>query len=97
MCGIIGIVGNRPVAQRLLSSLEKLEYRGYDSTGIATIHNGQIQRLRAEGKLIKLKEKFLATPLEGYNGIGHTRWATHGKPSEINAHPPPRKWAKGPT
>ncbi len=87
MCGIIGIVGNRPVAQRLLSSLEKLEYRGYDSTGIATIHNGQIQRLRAEGKLIKLKEKFLATPLEGYNGIGHTRWATHGKPSEINAHP----------
>lgn len=87
MCGIIGIVGNHPVGQRLLHGLEKLEYRGYDSAGIAVIHNGQIQRLRAEGKLIKLKEKFLSHPLEGYNGIGHTRWATHGKPSEINAHP----------
>lgn len=87
MCGIVGIVGNRSVGQRLINGLEKLEYRGYDSTGIAIIHNGQVQRLRAEGKLIKLKEKFLATPLEGNNGIGHTRWATHGKPSEINAHP----------
>jgi glucosamine--fructose-6-phosphate aminotransferase (isomerizing) len=87
MCGIVGIVGNRPVGQRLLSSLEKLEYRGYDSAGVAIIHNGKIQRLRAEGKLIKLKEKFLASPLEGHNGIGHTRWATHGKPSESNAHP----------
>jgi len=87
MCGIIGIVGNRPVGQRLIQCLEKLEYRGYDSAGIAIIHNGQIERLRAEGKLIKLKEKFLSTPLEGYNGIGHTRWATHGKPSEVNAHP----------
>jgi len=87
MCGIIGIVGNHSVGQRLIQGLEKLEYRGYDSAGIATIYNGQIQRLRAEGKLIKLKEKFLAHPLEGHNGIGHTRWATHGKPSEINAHP----------
>lgn len=87
MCGIVGIVGNRSVGGRLLNGLEKLEYRGYDSAGIAVIYNGQIQRLRAEGKLIKLKEKFLATPLEGYNGIGHTRWATHGKPSEMNAHP----------
>ena len=87
MCGIIGIVGNYSVGQRLLNGLEKLEYRGYDSAGIATIHSGQIQRLRSEGKLIKLKEKFLEHPLDGYNGIGHTRWATHGKPSEINAHP----------
>lgn len=87
MCGIIGIVGNHPVGQRLIHGLEKLEYRGYDSTGIATVYNGQIQRLRSEGKLIKLKEKFLEQPLEGPNGIGHTRWATHGKPSEVNAHP----------
>lgn len=87
MCGIIGIVGNHSVGQRLLHALEKLEYRGYDSAGIATIHNGQIQKLRAQGKLVNLKEKFLASPLEGYNGIGHTRWATHGQPSEVNAHP----------
>jgi glucosamine--fructose-6-phosphate aminotransferase (isomerizing) len=87
MCGIIGIVGNRPVGQRLIHGLEKLEYRGYDSAGIAVIYNGEIKRLRAEGKLINLKEKFLSNPLEGQNGIGHTRWATHGKPSEINAHP----------
>jgi glucosamine--fructose-6-phosphate aminotransferase (isomerizing) len=87
MCGIVGIVGNHPVGQRLIHGLEKLEYRGYDSAGIAVIHNGQIKRLRAEGKLIKLKEKFLANPLEGHNGIGHIRWATHGKPIEINAHP----------
>ena len=87
MCGIIGIVGNSPVAKRLILGLEKLEYRGYDSAGIATIHKGKIQRVRAEGKLLKLKEKILANPLEGYNGIGHTRWATHGKPSEVNAHP----------
>ncbi len=87
MCGIIGIVGNHPVGERLLHSLEKLEYRGYDSAGVATIYGGQIQRLRAEGKLIKLKEKFLAHPLQGHNGIGHTRWATHGQPTEVNAHP----------
>jgi len=87
MCGIIGIVGNQPVGQRLLHSLEKLEYRGYDSAGIATVYKGPIQRLRSEGKLIKLKEKFLEHPLEGHIGIGHTRWATHGKPSEMNAHP----------
>lgn len=87
MCGIIGIVGNHPVGQRLINGLEKLEYRGYDSAGIATIHIGQIHRLRSEGKLLKLKEKFLAHPLEGQNGIGHTRWATHGEPNEVNAHP----------
>jgi glucosamine--fructose-6-phosphate aminotransferase (isomerizing) len=87
MCGIIGIVGNKPVGPRLIHGLEKLEYRGYDSAGIATIYEGEIHRLRAEGKLVNLKEKFLKTPLKGYNGIGHTRWATHGQPIEINAHP----------
>ena len=87
MCGIIGIVGNQPVDQRLVRGLEKLEYRGYDSSGIATIFKGKIQRLRAEGKLIKLKEKLLKTSLPGFNGIGHTRWATHGQPTELNAHP----------
>lgn len=87
MCGIIGIVGNDLVGQRLIQGLEKLEYRGYDSAGIATVSYGQLARLRAKGKLIKLKEKFLASPLEGHNGIGHTRWATHGQPSEVNAHP----------
>ncbi|MBS0271081.1 MAG: glutamine--fructose-6-phosphate transaminase (isomerizing) [Proteobacteria bacterium] len=87
MCGIIGIVGNHPVGQRLIHGLEKLEYRGYDSAGLATIYKGQIHRLRAEGKLINLKEKFLTTPLKGHNGIGHTRWATHGQPTELNAHP----------
>jgi len=87
MCGIIGIVGNKPVGPRLIHGLEKLEYRGYDSAGIATIYEGQLHRLRAEGKLVNLKEKFLEAPLKGYNGIGHTRWATHGQPNEINAHP----------
>ena len=91
MCGIIGIVGNQPVDQRLVRGLEKLEYRGYDSSGIATIFKGKIQRLRAEGKLIKLKEKLLKTSLQGFNGIGHTRWATHGQPTELNAHPPTAK------
>lgn len=87
MCGIIGIVGNHSVGQRLIHGIEKLEYRGYDSAGIAVISNGDIKRIRAEGKLVKLKEKFLSNSLEGHNGIGHTRWATHGKPSELNAHP----------
>lgn len=87
MCGIIGIVGNHAVAERLIHGLEKLEYRGYDSAGIATVYKGALQRVRAEGKLINLKEKVLSHPLEGHTGIGHTRWATHGEPSEVNAHP----------
>ncbi len=87
MCGIIGIVGNHSVAQRLIQGLEKLEYRGYDSAGIATVFDGKIHKSKAQGKLINLKEKLLDNPLHGHIGIGHTRWATHGEPSEVNAHP----------
>ncbi|MDR1560910.1 MAG: glutamine--fructose-6-phosphate transaminase (isomerizing) [Holosporaceae bacterium] len=89
MCGIIGIVGksNENVVDRIIRSLEKLEYRGYDSAGIAVISNGQILRQRAVGKLYNLKEKLINEPICGNTGIGHTRWATHGKPTENNAHP----------
>lgn len=87
MCGIIGIVGKDDVAQRLVDGLRRLEYRGYDSAGIATLDNGKIERLRAEGKLINLDERLKKTPVHGPIGIGHTRWATHGGPTERNAHP----------
>lgn len=87
MCGIIGIVGDHSVGQRLINGLEKLEYRGYDSAGIATVFDGEIQNSKAQGKLVNLKEKLLKNPLKGHIGIGHTRWATHGGPSEVNAHP----------
>lgn len=87
MCGIVGILAERPVAGSVLEGLKRLEYRGYDSAGIATLANGRILFRRAEGKLEKLAEKLQQEPLEGFNGIGHTRWATHGKPSEENAHP----------
>ncbi len=87
MCGIIGIVGTSPVEKRLLQGLEKLEYRGYDSAGIATVDKGILGRVRAAGKLSHLKEKLSTHPLTGHTGIGHTRWATHGEPSEVNAHP----------
>ncbi|MGV8939387.1 MAG: glutamine--fructose-6-phosphate transaminase (isomerizing) [Allorhizobium sp.] len=87
MCGIVAIVGNQPVAQRLVDALKRLEYRGYDSAGIATIHNGVMERRRAEGKLFNLEKKLSDEPLEGTIGIGHTRWATHGVPNETNAHP----------
>ncbi|MPT24824.1 MAG: glutamine--fructose-6-phosphate aminotransferase, partial [Starkeya sp.] len=87
MCGIIGIVGTEPVADRLIDSLKRLEYRGYDSAGIAALQGGHISRRRAEGKLRNLEEVLRQTPLESRIGIGHTRWATHGRPSVANAHP----------
>src|SRR5229473_1352744 len=87
MCGIIGIIGKAPVTPLLVDALKRLEYRGYDSAGVATLVNGHIDRRRAEGKLVKLEELLVKEPLGGTIGIGHTRWATHGKPSERNAHP----------
>ena len=87
MCGIIGIVGKKPVAPLLLDGLKRLEYRGYDSAGIATLVNGHIDRRRAEGRLVNLARLIEKQPIDGMIGIGHTRWATHGVPSEINAHP----------
>jgi len=87
MCGIIGIIGVEPVAGRLVEALRRLEYRGYDSAGIATLVGGAISRRRAEGKLANLTGKLDADPLTGTIGIGHTRWATHGGPTENNAHP----------
>jgi len=87
MCGIVGIAGVNPVATRLLEALKRLEYRGYDSAGIATIHDREISRLRAEGKLKNLAARLDKQPLDGVTGIGHTRWATHGAPNENNAHP----------
>src|SRR5439155_1471737 len=87
MCGIIGILGKAPVAPLLLDGLKRLEYRGYDSAGIATLVNGHIDRRRAEGKLVNLAALLDRAPLEGTVGIGHTRWATHDRPNETNAHP----------
>ncbi len=87
MCGIVGILGGEDVAERLLDGLRRLEYRGYDSAGIATIDDGAIQRRRASGKLINLAKELAAHPLPGSIGIAHTRWATHGGPTTNNAHP----------
>lgn len=87
MCGIVGIVGNSAVSQRLVEALKRLEYRGYDSSGVATLNEGRLDRRRAEGKLFNLETKLAALPLGGTIGIAHTRWATHGAPTEINAHP----------
>jgi glucosamine--fructose-6-phosphate aminotransferase (isomerizing) len=87
MCGIVGILGTEPVAKSLISALKRLEYRGYDSAGIATVETGGIERLRAPGKLGELERKLNGTSLKGTAGIGHTRWATHGVPNEVNAHP----------
>ncbi|MCW2364551.1 MULTISPECIES: glutamine--fructose-6-phosphate transaminase (isomerizing) [Sphingobium] len=87
MCGIIGIVGTQDVAERLLDGLRRLEYRGYDSAGVATIVDGRIERRRAEGKLVNLARVLAAEPLAGATGIAHTRWATHGAPTTSNAHP----------
>ncbi len=87
MCGIIGIIGKDTVSERILDGLKRLEYRGYDSAGIATLVNGKIERRRAEGKLVNLADRLKDSPLAGDVGIGHTRWATHGVPTENNAHP----------
>ncbi|MDE3059811.1 MAG: glutamine--fructose-6-phosphate transaminase (isomerizing) [Pseudomonadota bacterium] len=87
MCGIIGITGHREAAPLILGGLKHLEYRGYDSAGIATVTGGTIRRVRAEGKLVNLEKQLQDTPLPGVIGIGHTRWATHGFPNETNAHP----------
>jgi glucosamine--fructose-6-phosphate aminotransferase (isomerizing) len=87
MCGIVGILGTEPVAEHLVDALKRLEYRGYDSAGIATLDHGRLGRRRAEGKLKALETRLDKEPLGGNIGIGHTRWATHGRPTEGNAHP----------
>src|ERR1700748_272784 len=87
MCGIVGILGRAPVAEQLVDSLKRLEYRGYDSAGVATLEGDHLDRRRAEGKLKNLEARLREAPLNGHTGIGHTRWATHGKPTEDNAHP----------
>jgi glucosamine--fructose-6-phosphate aminotransferase (isomerizing) len=87
MCGIVGILGREPVAGLLVDALKRLEYRGYDSAGVATLESGQLARRRAEGKLRNLEARLAREPLTGVIGIGHTRWATHGRPTEHNAHP----------
>ena len=87
MCGIVGILGREPVAPLLVDGLKRLEYRGYDSAGVATLERGELARRRAEGKLRNLEEAVRLSPVDGGFGIGHTRWATHGRPTEENAHP----------
>jgi glucosamine--fructose-6-phosphate aminotransferase (isomerizing) len=87
MCGIIGVLGNHEAAPLLVESLKRLEYRGYDSAGIATVHQGRLDRRRAVGKLVNLSDLLVHDPLAGKSGIGHTRWATHGAATEVNAHP----------
>src|SRR5437660_3983570 len=87
MCGIVGILGREPVAGLLVDALKRLEYRGYDSAGVATLEAGHLARRRAEGKLRNLEARLAREPLTGTIGIGHTRWATHGRPTEHNAHP----------
>ncbi|HEX7776883.1 MAG TPA: glutamine--fructose-6-phosphate transaminase (isomerizing), partial [Parvibaculum sp.] len=87
MCGIVGVLGTREAAPIIVEALKRLEYRGYDSAGVATLDHGAITRRRAEGKLVNLEAALRSAPLEGTIGIGHTRWATHGAPNETNAHP----------
>jgi glutamine---fructose-6-phosphate transaminase (isomerizing) len=87
MCGIVGVLGDHEAAPLLVEALKRLEYRGYDSAGIATVNNGKLDRRRAVGKLVNLSDLLVHDPLAGKSGIGHTRWATHGAPSVVNAHP----------
>ena len=87
MCGIIGIVGLKPVTPRLIESLKRLEYRGYDSAGVAALNGQGLQRRRAPGKIRAVEAVLADAPMGGQVGIGHTRWATHGAPNEKNAHP----------
>jgi len=87
MCGIIGITSNKPVSSAIINSLKKLEYRGYDSAGIATLSDGFINEVKSEGRVENLEKNFDLKILSGNIGIGHVRWATHGIPSKINAHP----------
>mgnify|MGYP002653824345 CR=1 FL=1 len=87
MCGIIGITGGAPVVPRLIDSLKRLEYRGYDSAGVAAVVDGRIERRRAKGKIRNLETVLAENPMTATVGIGHTRWATHGAPTTANAHP----------
>ena len=87
MCGIIGISSNKPVSASIVNSLKKLEYRGYDSAGIATLFNGKVNEVKSEGRVDMLEQNFDLKNLKGDIGIGHVRWATHGVPNSINAHP----------
>ena len=87
MCGIIGINSNKPVSATIINSLKKLEYRGYDSAGLATLYNGLINEVKSEGRVENLEKNSLVQSMEGTIGIGHVRWATHGVPSTLNAHP----------
>jgi len=87
MCGIVGVLGSHEAAPLLVESLKRLEYRGYDSAGIATVDAGRLDRRRAVGKLVNLSDRLVHEPLTGKAGIGHTRWATHGAANENNAHP----------
>ena len=90
MCGIIGYIGSKEVVPVLIEGLRRLEYRGYDSAGVAVVHDGAIDLRRSAGKLSKLEDVITLHPITGDYGVGHTRWATHGRPTEENAHPAPR-------
>ena len=87
MCGIIGIVSNKSVSASIVGALKKLEYRGYDSAGISTISNGQINEQKCSGRVDNLEKILFQNPSSGDLGIGHVRWATHGVPNQVNAHP----------